>query len=83
MCSARRYGSTDMQTDPCRSGHDIDLRSNFQNDFSGYRITQRTYNSFDASRRQEHYAAKSDVVALLSQKLLPIFFFVKTAIFQL
>ena len=66
-----------MQHDPFRSGHDLDLRSNFQNDLS-----RSTNSSFDASRREEHDAGKSNVMALLSQKLLPKkTFFVKTAIF--
>ena len=55
-----------MQHDPFRSDHDLDLRSNFQNDRS-----RSTYSSFDASRQDEHDAGKSNVVALLSQKLLP------------
>ena len=54
-----------MQHDPFWSGHDLDLRSNFQNDLSS-----STYNSFDAYRREERDAAKRFVVALLSQKLL-------------
>ena len=67
MCSARRCGSIDMQhDDPFRSGHDLDRRSNFQNNLS-----RSTYNSFDASQQEEHDAAKSNVVALLNKTLLP------------
>ena len=55
-----------MQHDPFRSGYDLDLRSNFKNDLS-----RSTNSSFDASRREEHDAGKSNVMALLSQKLLP------------
>ena len=65
MCSARRYGSTDMQHDPFRSGHDLDLRSNFQVDLS-----RSNYSSFDASWREEHDAGKSKLVQGLGQKLL-------------
>ena len=65
-----------MQHDLFRSGNDLDLRLNFQVDLS-----RSTYSSFDASRRQEHDAGKSNAVALLSQKLLPKNIFVKTVIF--
>ena len=34
-------------------------------------LSRSNYSSFDASRREEHDAGKSNVVALLSQKLLP------------
>ena len=54
-----------MQHDLFRSGHDLDLRSNFQVDLS-----RSNYSSFDASRREEHDAGKSNVMALMSQKLL-------------
>ena len=32
MCSGQSYGSTDVQHDLFRSCHDLDLRSNIQND---------------------------------------------------
>ena len=66
MGSGRRYGSTDMQHDLFRSGHDLDLRSNFPHNF-----LMSHYTSFDASRQEEHDAGKMNVVPLLSQKLLP------------
>ena len=66
-----------MQHDLFRSGHDLDVRSNFQVDLS-----RSNYSSFDTSRREEHDAGKSIAMALLSQKLLPKqTLFVKTAIF--
>ena len=46
------------------SGHDLDLRSNFQHDFAW-----SNYTSFDASRQEKHDASKINVVSLLSQKL--------------
>ena len=54
-----------MEHDLFRSGHDLDL-SNFQVDLS-----RSNNSSFDAFRRREHDAGKINVVALLSQKLLP------------
>ena len=54
-----------MQHDLFRSGHDLDLRSNFQDD-----LLMSNYISFDASRQEKHDAGKINVVALLSQKLL-------------
>ena len=65
MCSGRRYGSIDMQHDLFGSGQDLNLRSNFQLDFS-----MSNYISFDASRQEKHDAGKINVVSLLSQKLL-------------
>jgi len=65
-----------MQHDPFRSDHDLDLRSNFQ-----YDLSRSTNSSFDASRREEHDAGKSNVMALMSQKLLTKKLFRKTAIF--
>ena len=54
-----------MQYDLFGSGHDLDLRSNFQHDLS-----MSNYTSFDASRPEKHDAGKINVVSLLSQKLL-------------
>ena len=65
MCSSRRCGSTDRQHDLFGSGHDLDLRSNFQRGLS-----RSTYISFDAPRQEKHDAGKINVVPLLSQKLL-------------
>ena len=65
MCSVRRYGSTDIQHDLFRSGHDLGLRSNFQNDLS-----RSTNSSFDAFRREEDDTGKINVVTVLSQKSL-------------
>ena len=45
-----------------QSGHDIDLRSNFQND-----ILRSSCSSFDASREEKHDAAKINVVLLRSK----------------
>ena len=64
-CLSRQDGSTDMQHDLFGSGHDLDLRSNFQHDLS-----RSTDNSFDASWREEHDAGKIKFVQGLSQKLL-------------
>ena len=47
MCSGRPHGSTDMQHDLFRTGHDLDLRSSFQNE-----LLMSTYSSFDASRQE-------------------------------
>ena len=78
MCSGRRYGSIDMQHDLFGSGHDLDLRSNFQHDLS-----RSNYIAFDDSRQDKHDAGKINVVALLSQKLLQkIYFRKKTVIFE-
>ena len=65
VCSGWPHGSTDMQHDLFRKGHDLDLRSNFQSD-----LLRSNYNSFDASRQEKHDAGKMNVVSLLSQKLL-------------
>ena len=54
-----------MQHDLFGSGHDLDLRSNFQHDLS-----RSNYISFDASKQEKHGASKINVVSLLSQKLL-------------
>ena len=65
MYSGRQYGSIDMKHDLFGSGHDHDLRLNFQRDLS-----RSNYISFDASRQEKHDAGKINVVPLLSQKLL-------------
>ena len=65
-----------MQHDLFRC-YDLDLRSKFQNDLS-----RSTYKSFDVSRRDEHDAAKSNVMILLSQIYYRKTFFVKTVIFN-
>ena len=55
-----------MQHDLFGSGHDLDLRSNFQHDLS-----RSNYISFDAARQEKHDdAGKINIVSLLSQKLL-------------
>ena len=59
-----RSRPTNMQNGPFRSGRYLDLKSK-----NG--LSRSTCNSFDASRREEQDAVKSNVVALLSQKLLP------------
>ena len=53
-----------MQHDLFGSGHDLDLRSNFQ-----YDLSRSNYISLDASRKEKHDAGKINVVALLSQQL--------------
>ena len=65
-----------MQHDLFGSGHDLDLWSNFQNDYS-----RSNYISFDASRQEKHDAGKINVVALLSQKLLQTNYFRKKRLF--
>ena len=65
MCSGRQYRSTNMQHDLFRSGHDLDFRSNFQND-----LLRSTYSSFAVSRQEKYDAGKMNVLPLLSQKLL-------------
>ena len=54
-----------MQHDLFGSGHDLDLRPNFQHDLS-----RANYISFDAAQQEKHDAGKIGVVSLLSQKLL-------------
>ena len=54
-----------MQHDPFRSGHDLDLRSNFQHDLS-----RSKYNSFDASRQEEHGAGKNKCPAFIESKVI-------------
>ena len=65
-----------MQHDLFGSGHDLDLRSNFQHDLS-----RSNYISFDVSRQEKRDDRKINVVYLLSQKLLQKTFFAKMAIF--
>ena len=48
-----------MQHDPNRSGHDLGLRLNFRN-----YLSRSTYNSFEASRGEEHDVTKGNVVDL-------------------
>ena len=54
-----------MKHDLFGSGHDLDLRSNFQHDLS-----RSNDSSFDASWREEHDAGKRKFVQGLRQKLL-------------
>ena len=56
-----------MQNDLFESGHDLDLRSNFQHD-----LLRSNYISFDAPRQEKHDANKINVSLyhVLSQKLL-------------
>ena len=56
-----------MQFDLSGSGHDLDLRSNFQHDLSR---SKYIYISFDAARQEKYDAGKISIVSLLSQKLL-------------
>ena len=65
MCSGGPYGSTNMQHDHFRSGRDLDMRSNFQND-----LIMSSYSSFDASQEEKYDAGKMNVMSLMSQKLL-------------
>ena len=58
-----------MQHDPFRSGHALTRGQIFQ-------MTLEVRISFDATRRGEHVAGKSNVVAPFSQNLLPKTFFV-------
>ena len=53
-----------MQHDLFRSVHDLDLRSNFEND-----LLTSNYSSFDASQHQKYNAGKVNDVFLLSQAL--------------
>ena len=69
MCWWRPYGSTDMQHGIFWSGHDLELRSNFQHDLS-----RLNYSSFDASWQEKHDVGKMIVMSLQRQKLLPDFF---------
>ena len=46
-----------MHHDLSRSGHDLDLRSNFENG-----LLTSNDNSFDAFRQEEHDAAKMNVM---------------------
>ena len=76
MCSGRPYESTDMQYDLSLSGHDLDLRSNFQND-----LLMSNYGLFDASQNEKYDSGKMNVVSLLSQKLLEKNLFRKKRLF--
>ena len=60
-----------------RSGHDLDLWSNFQ-----HKLLRSHNGSFDVSRQEEHDAVKMNVVPLLSQKLLTKNVFRKNGYFQ-
>ena len=71
MCSGRPRGSTDMQHAVFRTGHDLDLISNFQNDLLPRRVSTR-----------ENDAGNMNVVPLLSQKLLQKTFFSKNSYFR-
>ena len=53
-----------MQHDLFQSGHDLDLRSNFQSD-----ILKSNYNSFIVYRQEKHDAGKMNR-AFLNQKLV-------------
>ena len=48
-----------------RSGHDLDLWSNFQND-----ILRSNDNSFDESRQEEHDAVKIECYAFTKSKVI-------------
>ena len=65
MCSGRSYESTDVQHELFRSGHDLDFRSNFQNN-----LLRSNYSSFNASQEEKYDAGKMNAVPLPSQKLL-------------
>ena len=65
MCSGRQYGSTDMQHDLFESDHDLDLKSNFQND-----LLRSNYGSFNAPQEEKYDAGKINAVSLPSRKLL-------------
>ena len=69
-------GSTDMRNDLFGSGHDLDLRSNFQHE-----LLRSTYISFDAAQQEKHDAGKISIVSLLSQKLLQKTFVAKNCYF--
>ena len=67
-----------MQHDIFRSGHNLELRSNFQHD-----LLRFNYSSFDASLQEKHDVGKMIVMSLQRQKLLPdFFFFVKRLFFS-
>ena len=67
-----------MQHDLSGSGHDLDLRSNFQHDLS-----RSNYISFDASLGEKYDTGKMNDVFFLSQKLLQkTLFSKKTAILE-
>ena len=51
-----------MQHELFRSGHDLDLRSNFQ-----HNLLRSNNSSFVASRQKEHDAGEMNVVPLQSQ----------------
>ena len=60
-----------MQHDFFRSGHDLNLRPNFEHDLL------RSYSSIVASQLEEYDAGEVSGVSFLSQMLLPKTFFVK------
>ena len=55
-----------MDLSPYRSGHDLDLRPNFQVDLS-----RSIHSSFHTSGREEHDAGKGKFVQILRRKLSP------------
>ena len=65
MCLGRRYESIDMQHDLFGLGHDLDLRSNFQHDFS-----MSNYTSLDASRQEKHDAGKIKSCVFTESKVM-------------
>ena len=65
MSSGRPYGSPDTQSELFRPGHDLDLKSNFQN-----HLLRSNYSSFNARQQENHDVGKVNVVLLLSKKLL-------------
>ena len=54
-----------MDHDLFRSDHDLDLRSNSQND-----LLRSNYSSLNASKQEKHDADNINVVSLLSQKCI-------------
>ena len=54
-----------MQHDLFGSGHDLDLRSNFQHDLS-----RSNYISFDAARQEKHDAGKNKYCAFTESKVI-------------
>ena len=66
-----------MQHGLFRSGHDLDLGLNFQND-----LFRSNYSSYDATQEEKYDTGKINAVSLLSQKLLQRNLFAKAAIFR-
>ena len=77
LCVSHQDASTDMQHDLLRTLRDLDLRSNFDLDFS-----RSNHISFEASVRGKHDDAIVDSLSLLVQKLFVTEYFGQNSYFD-